>query len=75
MNNIKKKSLVVLLLAIVCLNNLNAQKSNGIAAVTTKNSNRTKNIVSKKGAFITIKGSDGTSCRAYAAGPENATAG
>lgn len=75
MNLMKRRWPFVFVLVIICLSNLNAQKSNGVAAVTTKNSNRKENAVIKKGEFITIKGSDGIKCRAYAAGPENAKAG
>src|SRR6266496_3202001 len=70
-----KKKLLVLSSLVICLNDLNAQKINSSADIVTDNSNQTKNAVFKKGEFITIKGSDGTTCRAYAAGPEDAKAG
>ena len=44
-------------------------------STTHANSIQNKNIVVVKGAFITIKTRDGSTCRAYAAGPENAKAG
>jgi carboxymethylenebutenolidase len=44
-------------------------------STTHANSSQSKNIVVEKGAFITIKTRDSSTCRAYAAGPENAKAG
>lgn len=75
MSKMNKKMLVLSVLVIICLNNLKAQKINSSADAVTKNSNPIKNEVFKKGEFITIKGSDGTICKVYAAGPEDAKAG
>jgi carboxymethylenebutenolidase len=61
----------VFALAIVSLST-NAQKSNNIAGDTIETLNRVEKSAIKKGTFITIKENDGTPCRAYSSGPENA---
>jgi len=70
-----KKEILLILIGIIGISHLDAQKRNSIAVGTTENSNWTKNKSIKKGGFISIEGSSGTTCRAYVAGPENAKTG
>jgi carboxymethylenebutenolidase len=68
----KKRTVIVMAEFFLFLININAQKVNVNDELTNKKQTKESNV---KGQFVTITGNDGSSFRAYIAGPKNAEAG